>query len=114
MTPITKRKTKEIVFELEEATEVPLNTNEVLCNKLLNLPSPKVTASRTGLKSLCMEHVTLLKKMDPKIFKENPENNVDCFTQECKHYKLLLSLPCKTKGKLKSKPGSGAGAYDAA
>ena len=48
------------VFELEEASStvdevqtpgVPANADEVLCNKLLNLPSPKVSLSRAGIKS---------------------------------------------------------------
>ena len=51
------------VFELEEAIETvdraqtpvaSTNLDEVSCDKLLNLPSPKVSASRTGIKFACM------------------------------------------------------------
>ena len=59
------------VYELEEASEtvdevkthvVPANSDEALCNKLLNFPSPKVALSRTGIKSTCMEQMMFLKK----------------------------------------------------
>ena len=52
------------VFELEEATKIvdeaqtpvaSINLNEALCDKLLNFPSPKVSVSRTGVKSMCMK-----------------------------------------------------------
>ena len=57
--------------ELEEASEtadevqthvVPANIEKVLCNKFLNLPSPKVSLSRIGVESTCMEQTMLLKK----------------------------------------------------
>ena len=54
----------ERVFELEEASAIvdevqtyilPANVDEVLFDKCLNLLSPKVALSRTGIKSTCME-----------------------------------------------------------
>ena len=80
-----------VVFGLEEATEIfdeaqthvaSINLNEAPCDKLINLPSPKFSASMTGVKSTCMEQMTLLKKMDPKRLKEKPTNNNDCCTHE--------------------------------
>ena len=51
------------VYDLEEALEtvdkvqthvLPVNINESLCDKLLNLPSTKVALSRIGIKSTWM------------------------------------------------------------
>ena len=98
------------VFELEEEIEIvdgvktpvaSINLNEALCDKLLNLPSPKVSASRTGVKSACIKQMMLLKKMDPKRLKDKPANDSDCCTHECEHCKKLMKLPCKVKGPLK-------------
>ena len=53
-----------MVFELEEATETvdevqtnvaSANVDKVPRDKLLHLPSPKVSASRTGIKSEYVE-----------------------------------------------------------
>ena len=61
------------ILDLEEASPVeevlipdePVHLNEELCNKLLDLPLPKVFLTRAGVKSFCMEHMVLLGKMDP-------------------------------------------------
>ena len=59
------------MHELKEASEtvdevLPLvastNVDESLCDKLLNFSPPKVSVSRTGIKSACMEKMTPLKK----------------------------------------------------
>ena len=98
------------VRELEEATETvdeaqnhvaSTNADESLCDKLLNLPSPKVSVSRAGIKSMHMEQTMLLKKMDPKRLKDEPGNNNDCYTHECKHCKKLMKFAWKEKGELK-------------
>ena len=84
------------VFELEESTwivdevQTPVawtNLDELLCDKLINLPPPKVSVLRSGIKSQHIENMTLLKKIDPKRLKANPENKSDCCTRECEHYK---------------------------
>ena len=94
------------LFELEEATEIvdelqtyvaSINLNEALSDKLIDFPSPKVSASRKGIKSMHMEQMMLLKKMDPKRLKEKYANNSDCCNHECKHFKKLLQFPWKVK-----------------
>ena len=83
-----------VVFELKEATgtvdEIKIhvastNSDEVLCDKLLNFPSHKVSASRTGIKSTFMEQMMLLKIMDPKRLKHESSNKSDCCNYEYKH-----------------------------
>ena len=51
----------------------------------------------------------LLQTMDEKILKENPTDDQDCNTHECKHCKALLTFPWKTKEKLFSRPTDGLG-----
>ena len=79
------------VLEVEEATETvdemkthvtSTNLVEASCDKLLNFPSSKVSASRIGVKSARMEQMMFLKKVDPKIFKDEPANKSDCCTHE--------------------------------
>ena len=89
------------VHELEEATETvdevqtpvaSANADEALCDKLLNFPSPKVSLSGTGIKYTCMEHIILLKKMDPRRLKDKPTSKNDCYTHECKRCGNLMKL----------------------
>ena len=89
------------VFELKEVWSTvdeahtpvaPANMDEVLCDKLLNLPSPKVALSRTGIKLMCMEQMLLLGKIDPRKLKEKSENKNDCHTHECKHCRMLMKF----------------------
>ena len=87
-----------------------INLNEALCDKLIKLSSPKFSTSITGVKFMQMEHVILLKKMDPKTLKETPAYDSYCYTHECKHCKTLISFRWKINKKLKSKPTSGPGA----
>ena len=98
------------VFELEEATETvdevqnpvaSTNLDEASHDKLLNLPSPKVSTSRAGVKSACMEQMMLLMKIDPKRLKDEPVNKSDFCTHECKHYKKLMKFPSKEKKRIK-------------
>lgn len=95
-----------VVYELEEATEIvdkmqntveSTNLDESLCDKLINFPSPKVSASRRGVKSMHMEQMVLLKKIDPKIFKDDPANKIHCCTHECNHCKILMKISWKVK-----------------
>ena len=67
---------EEVSATVDEAQThvVPSNTDESSCNKLLNLPFPKVALARTGFKLTCMEQMLLLGKMDVYRLKENPEN----------------------------------------
>ena len=60
-------------FELEDAqTHVATtNANEASCQKLINLPSPRVALGRTDVKLTSMEHMLLLIKMDALRFMEN-------------------------------------------
>ena len=60
-----------------------------------------------------MEQMILLKKMDPKILEDEPENKSYCYTRECKYYNKLIKFAWKAKGELKSKLGSREGSYHA-
>ena len=95
------------VFELEEETETvdevqttisSTNADKALSDKLLNLTSPKVSALRVGIKSMCMEQMMILKKMGPKRLKDEPAHKNDCCTHECEHCKKLMKLARKVKG----------------
>ena len=66
--------TSNLVMELEEATEmvdevpnhtVAINIEEAINYQLLKLP-PRVSVSRTGIASTCMDQMIHLKKMDRK------------------------------------------------
>ena len=63
-----------VVFELVEETEIvdeaqthieSTNLDEASCDKLINLPSPKFSALRIGIKSMCIEQMTLLEENKP-------------------------------------------------
>ena len=110
------------VFELEEASltvdemqtpVAPANTDEVLCNKLLNLPYSKVALSRTDIKPTHMEQMLLLVKMDPRRLKENPENKNYCCTHECERCEMFMKFQCKLKRTYKNNPGGLGGSYHA-
>ena len=97
-----------LVMELEEATEIvdevqipvaSINLDEASCDKLIKLHSLEVSASRAGVKHVHMDQMILLKKMDRKRLKENPADDNDCCTQQCKHCNTLLSFPWKVNGK---------------
>ena len=80
-----------LVTELVEATEIvdeahtpveSINLDEALCDKLIKFPSPKVSASREGVKSTHIDQMILLKKMDRKRLKENPADDNNCCTDQ--------------------------------
>ena len=67
-----------LVMELEEATEMvdeahipveDINLDEVLCDRLVKFPSPKVSESRSCVVHTHMDQMILLKKMDRKRLK---------------------------------------------
>ena len=65
---------------MEDEEQIPvesINLDEVLCARLVKFPSPKVSTSRTGIAHACMDQMILLKKMDRKRLKENPEDDND-------------------------------------
>ena len=51
--------------------------------------------------------------MDRKRLKENPINDDDFYTRQCKHCNALLSFPWKVGRKIMYRPTDGPGAYDA-
>ena len=53
-----------------------VNLNEVFSNKLLDSPPPKVSLSRAGVKSACMEQMVILGKIDPRRLNDNPKHNL--------------------------------------
>ena len=55
-----------ITIEEAKTPVVNANVNEVSCQKLINLPSTKVALARTGVKSMHMEQMFLLGKMDAR------------------------------------------------
>ena len=85
-----------------------------MCDKLIKLSSPKVSASRIGITYMRIEQMILLKKMDSKRLKEKTPDNSDFWTHKYKHCKTMLSFPWKINGKLKSKHTDELGAYHAA
>ena len=95
---------REIVFELEEASQivnevqttvVSTNACEALRYEFLNFPCPKVTLSRADAESRRMEQMALLKKMDPHRLKEKPENENDFCAHECKCCGMLMKFQWK-------------------
>ena len=57
----------------EEANVIEKNTlDEVTLKRLRKLPEPRVTKSRTGIKSTCMEQFMFLEKNDVKRPKDIP------------------------------------------
>ena len=67
-----------LVMELEEVTAMDdeaqihveaINLDEALCDRLITLSSPKVSASISCNASTCMYQMILLKKMDRKRLK---------------------------------------------
>ena len=93
-----------LVIELEEATEMvdevrlpveDINTDQASCDRLVKLPSPKVSVSRTGATSACIDQMILLKNMDCKRLKENPADDNVFVAHQCKHCNTLLSFPWK-------------------
>ena len=91
-----------LVMDLDEATEMEdevqitveaINLDEVLCARLLKFYSPEVHVSITVIASTCMDRIILLKKMGRKRLKENPTDDNDCYTHQCKHCNALLSFP---------------------
>ena len=75
---------------------IPLD--EVSMERLCKFPSPRITKSRIGTKSLCMDQMTLLEKIDKKRLKDNPTDDQDCYAHECAHCKTLLTSPGKRMG----------------
>ena len=111
---------EDVIMDLEEASSpveevsIPaeqLNLNEQLCAKFLDLPPPKVSLSRAGVKSACMEQIVILGKIDPLRLNDNPKHNADCFTHECKHFRKSIAMSCKVKGSLTNKGLGGTGSY---
>ena len=75
-------------LELEDAStteEAPTpvataSLDSLLCHKFLDLPAPKVALSRTGVKSMRMEQMLLLRKMDVRRLMKRLGNKHDCHT----------------------------------
>ena len=111
------------VMELEESTQmvdkapnpdVPINTDEAMNDQLLTLPLPRVSVSRSGATSMCMDQMNLLKKIDRKRLKENSVDDKDFWTYQCKHCDASLAFHWKAGGILMLVPTDGPGAYHAA
>ena len=80
--------------EEEEIMEIETNmSDEVTLERLRKIPSPRVTKSRIGTKSLCMDQMILLEKNDIKRLKENQKGYQDCYAHQCVHFKKLLTFP---------------------
>ena len=73
--------------------DLPINVNEVMNDQLLKLPPPRVSVSRTGIASTCMDQMILLKKMDRKRLKENLIDDKVFQTHQCEHCDALISFP---------------------
>ena len=80
-------------FELEyssktEDTPTHIATlDSVLIQKLIYLPTTKASLSRTGVKHMSMEQISLYRKIDVRRLITKPENKYDCYTHKCKHYR---------------------------
>ena len=99
-------------FELEhrsmtiEEVPTPISTaslDSAACQKLLDLPAPKASLLRAGIKSACMQQVLLLGKMDVCRLMKKQENKHDCCTHRCKRCGMLINLSWKVKGSYENK-----------
>ena len=104
------------VFKLKDASttieEVPTpvatsSLDEASCQKLLGFSAPKVSLARTGIKSMHMEQMLLLGKMDARRLMENPEPKCNYCAHECDHCGILIKSSWKVKGSHKNKGGGG-------
>ncbi len=102
------------LFELEDASttieEVTTHVaaaslDSVLCQNFLDLPLPKESLASTGFKSIRMEQMLLLVKMDVHKLMKKPENKYDYHVHECEYCEMLINLPWKLKGSYKNKGG---------
>ena len=114
---------EEISLDLEEASSlveeasIPAehaHLNEELCNKLLDFPPPKFSLPRSGVKSLRMELMVFLGKIDPRRLKDKLKHEHDCCTHEFEHCGKLIKLPLKVRGSLNNTGSGGTGSYHAA
>ena len=81
---------------------------------MIDLPPPKVSISRAGVKSAHTEQMVLLEKMDSRRIKENPKHNKDFCTHEHKHCGMLITMGWKVNGSLASIGSGGTGSYHVA
>ena len=52
-----------------------------------------------------MEHMMPLEQMGPRLLKEDPETEEDCYTHTCRHCDALLRTPWKVISSKKSEIG---------
>ena len=109
-------------FKLEDTSETieealthaaTASIDEALHQKILGLPAPKVSLASTSVKSIRMEQMLLLGKMDARRLMEKPGCTNHCHSYECNNYRMLIKLPWKIKGSYENKLGGG-GSYHAA
>ena len=95
------------VFKSEDASTIieeapnPVATasiDELLYQKLINLPAPKACVISARVRSSRMCQMSLFGKMDNRGLIETPEHKNDCYTHECEHCGMLIKLPWKVKG----------------
>ena len=108
-TMVTELEVAEEIEEEEQMEVEAIPLDEFSMETLRKLPSPRSTKSRSDNKSLCMDQMTLLQKMDKNRLKENPIDDQDFNAHECEHCKKLLIFTWKTKEKLHSRPTNGLG-----
>ena len=84
---------RENVFEVETVPSHVVALDEETRAKLVKLPKTKVSQTRIGIISTCMEQMVLLDQIDPRRLKLKLENKADCCTHSCKHCSTLLKTP---------------------
>ena len=92
---------------IEEVSTPVATLDSVICQELIDLPTPKISVSSTGATSVHMEQMLLLGKMDVHRLMKNPENKCDCHTHELQYCGCLIKLPWKVKGSYNNKEGGG-------
>ena len=101
--------------EEEKSNAIEKNTlDEVALGRLRELPSTRVAKSRIGTKFTCMDQMVLLEKNDVKRLKDNPQDDLDCYTHQCMDCNMFLTFPWKMKLKLIHRPVAGTGLCHAA
>lgn len=83
------------VIEVETALVPVLTLDEETQDKMMKLPNPKVSHTRTGA------NTTFVAQMDPRRLKLKLENKDDCHTHSCEHCSTFLKIPWKMSSSVK-------------
>ena len=89
-------------LEVETSLDPVATLDEVTQAKMVKLPKPKVSHTRTGVIATCVVQMELLDHVDPRRLKLKPENKADCHTHSCEYCSTLLKIPWKMSSSVKN------------